>query len=431
MIDPIIICPNCKAEIKLTESLAAPLIEATRKKYEEQLSEKDNNIAIREQTMREKEKQLSDEKNKFHEQVAKEVEEQLKIDRSRITSEETKKAQQIVAIELAQKSQELADLQEVLKSREGKLIEAQKSQTELIKKQRVLDEEKRELELTIEKKVQESLVATYEKGKNEAIEQQKLRLMEREQTISAMQKQIEDLKRRSEQVSPQLQGSVQELDLENLLRNAFHLDSIEPVPKGECGGDIIHRVISNDGKSAGIILWECKRTKNWSDTWLPKLREDQRNAKAEIAVIVSLVLPKNIENFGSFEGIWIAHPNVAIPLAMVLRNSLIEVSSARLMSQGQQTKTEMIYQYLTGPQFRQRVEAIVEAFSIMKEDLEKERKVIMKQWAKREAQITHVTEATVGMYGDLQGIAGKTLPQIDGLELKSLASQNDLKSDSE
>lgn len=429
MTEPIIVCPNCNVQIKLTESLAAPLIEATRKKYEEQLAEKDSKIAIREQAMREKEKQLSDAKNKLNEQVAEEVEEKLKTDRARIILEEAKKAKQVVAIELDQKTRELSDLQEVLKTKEVKLIEAQKSEADLLRKQRELDDAKREVELTVEKKVQENLSNIYEKAKNEAIDQQKFKLMEREQTISAMQKQIDDLKRRSEQGSSQLQGSVQELDLENLLRNEFNLDSIEPVPKGEYGGDIIHRVLSKDGNSAGIILWECKRTKNWSDTWLPKLREDQRTAKAEIAVIVSLVLPKDIETFGNFEGIWIAHPNVAIPLAMVLRHSLIEISSARLSSQGQQTKTEMIYQYLTGPRFRQRVEAIVEAFSIMKEDLDKERKVIMKQWAKREEQILHVTQATVGMYGDLQGIAGKTLPEIDGLELKSLSAQNNCEND--
>lgn len=212
------------------------------------------------------------------------------------------------------------------------------------------------------------------------------------------------------------------------MRIKFPFDSIEPVPKGEFGGDILQRVVGASGQSCGVILWETKRTKNWSDMWLPKLREDQRTAKAEIAVIVSQVLPKGIETFEMIEGIWVIHPRLAIPVAMVLRQSLLELTIARQASEGQQTKTEMIYQYLTGSRFRQRVEAIVEAFSTMKEDLDRERKVIMKQWAKRDEQITRVMGATVGMYGDLQGIAGKSLQEIEGLELKALDINDSLES---
>ena len=167
-------------------------------------------------------------------------------------------------------------------------------------------------------------------------------------------------------------------------------------------------------------MWESKRTKNWSDGWLIKLREDQRTAKAEIAVIVSQVLPKGVETFEMVDGIWVTHPRAALPVATILRQSLLELAMARQSTEGQQTKTEMVYQYLTGPRFRQRVEAIVEAFSTMQEDLDKERKVIMKQWAKREEQIERVMGATVGMYGDLQGIAGKSLQEIEGLELAAL-----------
>jgi hypothetical protein len=200
----------------------------------------------------------------------------------------------------------------------------------------------------------------------------------------------------------------------------FPFDAIEPVAKGEFGGDALHRVISSSGQACGSILWESKRTKNWSDGWLVKLREDQRSAKAEISVLVSHALPKGVETFDVVDGVWVTHPRAALPVATVLRNTLLQVNMARQVSEGQQTKTEMVYQYLTGPRFRQRVEAIVEAFSSMQEDLDKERKVIMKQWAKREEQIERVMTSTVGMYGDLQGIAGKSLQEIEGLELKAL-----------
>ena len=425
MTEPTIVCPNCKTEIKLTESLAAPLIETTRKQFEQQLAQKDSDIAQREQAMREKEKQLIEARNKLDKKVADQVAEQLKKDRIRITAEEAKKAKEAAATDLEQKTQELSELQEVLKQRNEKLAEAQKAQVELIKKQRELDDAKRELELTVEKRVQEGLDATRQQAKKEAEDEQKLKVMEKEQTITAMQKQIEDLKRRAEQGSQQLQGEVQELELENLLRTKFPFDAIDPVPKGELGGDVLHRVVSAGGQSGGTILWESKRTKNWSDTWLTKLREDQRTAKAEIAVIVSQILPKGVETFEMVEGVWVTHPRAALPVAFVLRQSLLELAIARQSSEGQQTKTEMVYQYLTGPRFRQRVEAIVEAFSTMQEDLDKERKVIMKQWAKRQEQIERVMGATVGMYGDLQGIAGKSLQEIEGLELKALGSEDD------
>ncbi|MGA8146735.1 MAG: DUF2130 domain-containing protein [Gallionellaceae bacterium] len=421
MTEPTITCPACKAEIKLTESLAAPLIESTRRQFEQQLAQKDSDIAKREQAMREKEKQLAEDKRKLDDQVADQVAAQLKAERARVIAEESKKAKLASAAELENKARELADLQEVLKSRDEKLAEAQKAQAELIKKQRELDDAKRELELTVEKRVQVGLTEVRTLAKKEAEDEQKLKVMEKEQTIAAMQKQIEDLKRRAEQGSQQLQGEVQELEIENLLRSKFPFDAIEPVPKGEFGGDVLHRVVGAGGQSGGTILWEFKRTKNWSDAWLAKLRDDQRTAKAEIAVIVSQILPKGVETFEMVEGVWVTHPRAALPVAMILRQSLLELALARQTTEGQQTKTEMVYQYLTGPRFRQRVEAIVEAFSTMQEDLDKERKAIMKQWAKREEQIERVMGATVGMYGDLQGIAGKSLQEIEGLEFPMLS----------
>jgi len=417
MTEPTIICPNCKTEIKLNESLAGPLIEATRQQYEQQLAEKDSAIEAREKSMRKKEKLLNDQQSKLDERIADQVEEQLKKDRARIAAEESKKAKRAVATDMETKETELAELQEVLDTNNAKLAEAQKAQAELVRKQRELDDARRELDLTVETRVQEGVTETRDQAKKEAEEAMRLKVAEKEQTITAMQTQIEALKRKAEQGSQQLQGEVLELELENLLRAKFPYDSIEPVAKGEFGGDVLQRVAGSGGQPSGTILWESKRTKNWSDGWLVKLRGDQRTAKAEIAVIVSQALPKGVETFELVDGIWVTHPRAALPVAVILRQTLLEVALARQVSEGQQTKTEMVYQYLTGPRFRQRVEAIVEAFSTMQEDLDKERKVIMRQWAKRDAQIERVMNATVGMYGDLQGIAGKSLQEIEGLSL--------------
>lgn len=419
--EPTIICPKCRAEIKLTESLAAPLIEATRDEYEKKLAKKDTDIAAREKLLREDKEALS----KARESVDDTVAEKVKQERAKIAAEEGKKARMALAMDLDQKTKDIAELQAVLKQRDEKLGEAQKAQADLLRKQRELDDARRELDLTVEKRVQEGLAATRDQARKEVEEELKLKVLEKEQTITSMQKQIEDLKRRAEQGSQQLQGEVQELEIEALLGARFPHDAIEPVPKGEHGGDVLQMVMGPLSQVCGTILWESKRTKNWSDGWLAKLRDDQRAAKAEIAVMVSQVLPKDVETFDLIDGVWVTHPRALMPVAMMLRNSLIEVATARQASEGQQTKMEMLYGYLTGPRFRQRVQAIVEAFSNMQEDLGKEKKAITKQWAKREEQIDRVMQSTVGMYGDMQGIAGKTLQEIEGLEMKALEADNE------
>lgn len=418
MTEPTIICPACKTEIKLTESLAAPLIESTRKQYEQQLAQKDAEVAKRETAIREQQAELAKAKQAIDEQV----EAKLKAQRPAIAAEEAKKAQLLLSTDLEQKTRDIADLQEVLTQREEKLAEAQKAQAELIRKQRELDDAKREMDLTIEKRVQESLGATREQAKKEAEDSLNLKVAERDQTIASMQSKIEDLKRKAEQGSQQLQGEVQELELEAMLRQKFPLDSIEPVAKGDHGGDVLQRVVGPLGQQCGMILWESKRTKNWTDGWLAKLRDDQRAAKADLAVIVSQALPKDIGTFDLVDGVWITPYRSALPVAVALRHSLIELAAVRSAGEGQQTKMELVYQYLTGPRFRHRVQAIVEKFSDMHDDLEKERKTMTRLWAKREQQIRGVIDSTAGMYGDLQGIAGKTLQEIDGLELKELGA---------
>jgi hypothetical protein len=380
MTEPTIACPSCKTEIKLTESLAAPLIDAARR----------------------------------------DMEEKLKQERAKICLEEARKAKESLAAELAGKAREIDALRGIVQQRDQKLAEAQKAQLHYLQKERALEDRQRELELTVEKRIQESLNAIRSQARLEAEEKLKLKVVEKEQTIASMQKQIEDLRRKAEQGSQQLQGEAQELELEALLSARFPFDAIDPVRKGEFGGDLLHSVRNSQGGCCGTIIWETKRTKNWSDGWLAKLREDQRAAKADVAVLVSHALPKEIETFDLIGGVWVTHPKTMIPVAFSLRQMLLEIAGIRLAAEGQQTKAEMVYSYLTGPQFRRRVEAIVEAFSAMQKDLDQERKVILKQWAKRQQQIECVMAATAGMWGDLQGIAGKTIQEIEGLEMQSL-----------
>lgn len=421
MIEPTIICPNCSTEIKVTESLAAPLIQATRKEYEAKIAEKEADVSKREATLRDQQKEVADVQKSIDEQVT----EKLTIERKSIVAEEAKKAKTAVASDLELKAKELTELQEVLEARNAKLEEAQKAQADLIRKQRELDDAKRELELTVEKRVQASITEVREKAKKEAEDSLKLKVLEKEEQISSMQNKIEELKRKAEQGSQQLQGEVMELELEETLRSKFPFDTIEPVAKGEFGGDVVQRVVSPMGFPCGAILWESKRTKNWSDSWLAKLRGDQRTAKAEISVLISQALPKDIESFSHVDGVWVTAPQYAFPLVMSLRQTLIEVANSKQSQEGQQTKMELVYDYLTGPRFRHRVEAIVEKFSDMQADLDREKKTMTRLWAKRDAQIQGVIESTVGMYGDLQGIAGRALQEIEGLEMLLIESDID------
>lgn len=424
MSEPTIICPHCKEEIKLTESLAAPLIESTREQFKRQLADKDKDIAERETAVSEIEKSLAREKKSLDERISSQVEERLTKQRGQIAEEEAKKAQLKSSSDLEQKTKEIADLQEVLKVNDDKLADAQKAHADVLKKEREIDEAKREIDLTVEKRVTKGLADTREQAKKEAEETWKLNLAEKDQTISSMKNTIEELRQKADQGSQQLQGEVQELELEEMLQRDFPFDTIEPVPKGVLGADVIQHVVSPAGQQCGAILWESKRTKRWSDGWLPKLRDDRRNAQAQIAVIVSQALPKNIDSFDLIDGVCVAHPRLVFPVATLLRQSLIEVAQTRLASEGQQTKTEMVYEYLTGSRFRLRIEAIAEAFSTMQEDLVREKRAITKQWAKRDEEINRMMQATVGMYGDLQGIAGKSLQEIEGLELDPSGSED-------
>jgi hypothetical protein len=419
--EPTITCPNCKTDIPLTESLAAPLIAETKRQFEAAAAKKDRDIAAREAALREQAGQLE----KARLSVEATVAEKLTAERQRIVGEEAAKAKQRAAADLDAKAKEVAELQSVLKAREQKLAEAQKAQAEFLQKERKLEDDRRAMELTIQQRIGEGLTSERAKAKQEAEDALGLRVKEKEEQIASMAKQIEDLKRKAEQGSQQLQGEVLELEFENLLRAKFPFDSIEPVPKGEFGGDLVQRVAGFSGAPCGTILWETKRTKGWAKDWIPKLREDQRRAKADVSIIVSTTLPKDVQTFDLVDGVWVTDFRCAVPVALALRQFLVDISAARVAGEGQQSKMELVYEYLTGPHFRRRVGAIVEKFTEMRADLEKERRAMQKLWAKREAQITIVLDATAGMMGDLQGIAGKALKEIEALELPGIEDKRD------
>jgi hypothetical protein len=435
MTDVKIECPHCHKSFKLNETLAAPVVEETRRKMADEYREKEEALEDKKaafaQEQREADKArkeverersaLAKEREKIEEQVAEQVAEQ----RAAIEREATKKAKQKLDEKLAEKDEEKKELDEQLKEKEAKLADARKQEAEFRRKQRELDDKMKELDLIAEKKAAELVAPQIEKARRDSDDANRLRIAEKDKVIEAQKQQLAEAQRKLEQGSQQLQGEVQELDLEERLGDAFPHDTIEPVPKGQFGGDCLHRVSGGPGVVCGTIIWESKRTKNWVRGWTDTLKQNQRAAKADIAVIVTQAMPDGVDSFAEVDGVWVSTPALAIALAATLRMCLTECATARRASEGQQDKMAVLYRYMTGPQFRQRVEAIRDAFMSMQEDLTKERQVITKQWAKRQQEIDRVMASTVGMYGDIQAIAGKTLQEIEGLALTAMADARD------
>ena len=265
----------------------------------------------------------------------------------------------------------------------------------------------------IKQRIKEEMVASYEKEK----EEQRFKDLETEKLISDLRKHINELKRKAEQGSQQLQGEVLEQDLEIILRSNFGSDLIEPVAKGIKGADILQKVHNQNGHYCGAIIWEAKRTKGWKPSWTDKLKDDQRAAKADIAVLLTRALPKDCTNFRQINDVWVTNYSCVTGLATVLRNYLIEVARTKLAVESKGGKIGILYDYLSGTAFKQRVEAIVTTSVTMKEDLEREKRAYIQIWAKREKQIELLEKNIIGMYGDMQAIIGSSLPQIESLEL--------------
>jgi hypothetical protein len=303
---------------------------------------------------------------------------------------------------------------------------AQEQEADFLRQKRALDDERRELKLQVERQVQQELDTVRRQALQQVEEQTQLKLQDKDSKIDGLLQKINELQRKAEQGSQQAQGEVLEVQAEQQLRSRFPMDEIQPVAKGQLGGDLLHTVRDAAGQPCGTILWEFKRTQNWSAGWLTKLRGDQRMAGAEMAVLASQALPPNITLFDQLEGVWVSSLACTLPVAVALRQALIELARVRRAGEGEETKAKQVYSYLTGPQFRHRVETIAEKFTDMRSDLDQERKFMERQWAKREKQLELVLKASEGINGDLQAIAGRTLDAIDALQpqMKLLPDEN-------
>jgi len=364
-----IICPYCKKTIPLTEALSHQIKENYQKVYQ---------------------KRLFEEKKK--------IEQQLRLDLSKKIKEE-------LDLQIKDKSNENEELKKQNKILQEQLLEL----NQLLRKIRFESEKQR---LEMEKKLVEEQEKIRQQQKDQLEKEFQLKILEKDKKLTDALKLVEEYKKKLEQGSQQLQGEILELHLEEILKKEFPLDEIKEVPKGVRGADILQVVKNEFGRSCGTIIWELKRTKNWSEEWITKLKDDQRTVKAEIAVLVSNVLPQDIKYFGLCQGVWVCQIDSALSLTAVLRHSLISIQAIKNSVTGKEEKKEILWRYLTSTEFQQRLSAIIEAHQQLQEDIEKEKRFFALKWAKQEKNIRKVIDNLLGVSGDLESIMGKALPEI-------------------
>lgn len=346
-----------------------------------------------------------------------EIEASVRVEFERELKEEVEQARKDAARAAEKKAAaECAALKDELDAQAKQLAEARRAELAVRRRERELEQKQQDLELTIERKLHDERSRIVSETQERLVEQHRLKDAEKERQLSDMRRQIEDLKRKAEQGSQQTQGEAGETEIEAALRSSFPYDEVNPVAQGVRGADVHQVVFDTRGARCGAILWESKNAKNWSDGWIVKLKEDQRALRADVAVLVTASLPKGCSRFMMIDGVLVTDFACAVPVAGILRANLLQLSQARNAAATKKEKLELLFRYLSGVEFRQRVEAIVEAFERMREDLEAERRAAERQWAKRAKQIEAVTFNIAGMYGDLQGLV-PALPPIARLEL--------------
>ncbi len=382
-------CPHCKQEIELTETLTGQIKSDLQSEFETKLQVQKAKLWILAQAKAEEKTNL-----------------------------------------------ELQDLKIQTAEREQQLEVARKNELTLRAETRLLEAKTKNLDLELERKLDIARKEVEAKLKTEQSSQLEDRLktiqadfrmkeLEKDKQMEILKRSLDEAQRKSAQASMQIQGEVQEADLKRLLETRFPLDTINDVPTGIKGADLIQTVTTQFGQTAGIILWESKNTKQWSSDWIKKLKGDQAIAVADVCILVSKVLPDTITSFGYIEGVWVLDAAYVIPVTTMLRQNLIQLSQAKNSLVGQATKKDYLYEYISSPQFRNRLENIMTGFKSLQEDLDTEKRSMQRIWSKREKEIERVMDNTSNMYGDMQGIIGASLPTVPLLELAEVGDTDE------
>lgn len=410
-------CPNCGTQIDVNEILYHQLENEfkqknlnEKKRFDEEIAQKRQEYKQALDLLKQKEEDIKEQKEKFDEELKKATKELLKQEKQKLQEQLKKEI-------LEEQSESIALLKKELdeKSNQVKELNTAKAQIEQLKR------DKEEMESAIMAKAQltlnEQLKIEKEKIQKTVDEQNELKLKQKEEQLEQLKKQLQDTQRKLEQGSQQLQGEIQELAIEEYLQDKYPFDVIEEIKKGARGGDCIQTVHTREIQNCGKIYYESKRTKDFQKTWIEKFKADMRDKGADLGVLVTEVLPKELDRMGLIDGVWICTFEEFKGLSSVLRESIIKINQAKKSEENKTDKMSLLYSYLTSTEFTMQVEAIVEGFTQMQSDLDSEKRSMQRIWKQREKQIEKVLENTIGMYGSIKGIAGNSIGNVKALEL--------------
>ena len=405
-----IACPNCGQEIDVNELLYHKLDEELSRKYAAKLADEQQKFRGQTQELEAQRRNLETEKMHFQEKLDRQLDKRLKTEKKKLEGELKKRAEE-------EQADQFRALQEELNDKSKKLREFNKAKSEIERLKREKDELRASIEAESEKKL--SNILAEERNRIHAAEEEKarLKLSERDHVIDQLKVQLREAQRKAEQGSMQLQGEVQELAIEDWLREQFPLDTIEEIKKGARGGDCLQHIHTRSRQQCGTVYYESKRTKAFQSGWIEKFKNDIRERGADTGVLVTEAMPSDMDRMGYRDGIWICTFEEFKGLCVVLRESLIQLSNAITVQENKGDKMGMLYDFLTSNEFRLQIEAIVEGFVQMQGDLESEKRSMKGIWKKREKQIEKVLLNTNFMYSSIRGIAGNAMQPVPLLEL--------------
>ena len=403
-------CPNCGTSIDVQDILSHQLEEEIKQKYQSQIAEEKKKYEQQQEKLKQEKHNFEQKKKKENELFQERLENQLKADKKEIEAKLKLKLKE-------EQSEQFDALQKELNEKSEQVKELNRSKAEIEKLKREKGELKEAAEAEAQKKLNEILTTEKEKIKKSEEDKNELRFKEMQKQLEDQKKLTEEMKRKQEQGSMQLQGEVQELAIEEWLAAQFPLDTIQEIKKGARGGDCIQIVHSRTEQNCGTIYYESKRTKDFQPTWIEKFKADIRDKGANIGVLVTEVMPSDMDRMGLKDGIWICNYEEFKGLCAVLREGILQVNNAIITQENKGDKMDLLYDYLTSNTFRMQIEAIVEGFTQMKSDLESEKRSMQRIWKQREKQIEKVVTNTIDMYGSIKGIAGNAIQSVKALEL--------------
>ena len=392
---------EAEAEKKLAE---------LKRRLNTQLAEEKKKFLKQSDKLKKEKETIAKEKQDIEEQIKKGVQKNLKVEKQKLEKTLKRKIQE-------ESSEQVKALEDDLKEKSGKLKEFNKAKAEIARLQREKDEIKETVKAEAEIKFNDMIKEEKKRIRKTEADKMQLKVSEKEHVIEQLKNQLKDAQRKAEQGSMQIQGEVQELAIEEWLASNFPLDSIEEIKKGARGGDCLQIVNTRSRQNCGAIYYESKRTKDFQPAWIEKFKTDIRDKGANIGVLVTEAMPKNMDRMGLKEGIWVCTFEEFKGLCFVLRESVIQISHAVASQENKGDKMNMLYDYLTSNEFHLQIEAIVEGFSQMHKDLQKEKRAMQGIWKKREKQIEKVILNTSYMYSSIKGIAGSAVQTVKSLEM--------------